>query len=514
MNDDEAISLNKHEPQQTRLSVLELDCTAARAFFLKEESYCNLDLPPYIRFDALINSVHKVLNGKNLSDFLELSPRIHDDVNYTILNNKDGKYAWRPFQLIHPALYVSLVHCLTEEAAWQLVRDRFNTFSANQKITCLSLPVMSQTEEKDKAAQINHWWHAVEQRSIELSLDYQYLLETDITDCYGSIYTHSIAWALHTKPTAKGTNARKDKALLGNQIDWHIQDMRHGQTNGIPQGSVLMDFIAEMVLGLADSELSEKIKVEGIENYRILRYRDDFRIFVNNPQDGERIVKFLTEVTIGLGLKLNPTKTKASSEVVRSSIKADKLAWMSRKHSERSLQKHLFIIHDHAHAYPNAGSLVVALGDFHRRLARQKALNQVMPLIAIVADITYRNPRAYAICAAILSKLMSHLDSVNEKREVTEKIKARFEQIPNTGYMHIWLQRLTHPLCQDIAYEEPICKLVAGGIVALWNCDWISNNKLKIAISKADIIDREKLTKIEPVIPTSEIELFLSKAFY
>ena len=513
MSEKMATTASNFEPGRIRQSVFDLDCAAARAFFLKGESYCNLDLPPYIRFDALMDGVHKLLEGKKLSS-LSSGPRDHDDVNYTILNNKDGKYAWRPFQLIHPALYVSLVHHLTEEAAWQLVHDQFKAFSANPNITCLSLPVVSLTEEKDKAGQINHWWHAVEQHSIELSLDYQYLFETDITDCYGSIYTHSIAWALHTKSTAKNKEKRTDNTLLGNQIDWHIQDMRYGQTNGIPQGSVLMDFIAEMVLGLADLELSEKIKASGIENYRILRYRDDYRIFVNNPQDGECIVKFLTEVTIDLGLKLNPGKTKASSEVVRASIKADKLAWICRKHTERSLQKHLFIIHDHAHAYPNAGSLVVALSDFYKRLTRQKVLNQAMPLIAIVVDIAYRNPRTYAICAAILSKLTSHLESADEKHDVIEKIKARFEKIPNTGHMQIWIQRLTYPLSQDISYEEPICKLVAGDARALWNCDWISSLKLKGAISKTDIINREKLAHMEPVIPVDEIELFLTKALY
>ena len=514
MSDETAITVKNYEMDPTRRSVLELDCAAARAFFLKAESYCNLDFPPYIRFDELIDGVHKVLDGKSLTSHLSSNPRDRDDVNYTILTNKDGKYAWRPFELIHPALYVSLVHHLTDEAAWQLVRDRFKAFSVNTHITCLSLPVVSLTEEKDKASQINHWWHAVEQHSIELSLDYQYLFETDITDCYGSIYTHSIAWALHTKPIAKDKEKRNDKTLLGNQIDWHIQDMRYGQTNGIPQGSVLMDFIAEMVLGLADLELSEKIKAAGIENYRILRYRDDYRIFVNNPQHGERIIKFLTEVTIDLGLKLNPGKTKASSEVVLASIKADKLAWICRKRSESGLQKYLFIIHDHAHAYPNAGSLVVALGDFHKRLTRTKALKQVMPLIAIVADIAYRNPRTYAVCAAILSKLMSHLESADKKRAVTEKIKARFEQIPNTGHMQIWIQRLTHQLSHEISFEEPICKLVAGCTVALWNCDWISSPILQNAICKKDIIDRKKLADMEPVIPVNEIELFLSKSLY
>jgi hypothetical protein len=188
---------------------------------------------------------------------------------------------------------------------------------------------------------------------------------------------------------------------------------------------------------------------------------------------------------------------------------------MCRKQSERSLQKHLFIIHDHAHSYPNAGSLVVALGDFYKRLTRQKkSLKQVMPLIAIVADIAYRNPRTNAVCAVIIGKLLSYLESTVEKLAVTEKVKARFEQIPNTGHLQIWIQRLTHPLLQEIAYEEPICKLVAGGMDVLWNCKWISCNTLKKVISQADIIDREKLANMEPVIPVKEIELFLSKALY
>ena len=490
-------------------SILELTAAEAQAFLLKPESYCSLDLPPYIRFDTLIEDVHKALKGKKLSD-LSSKPRDHDDVNYTILNNKDGKYAWRPFQLIHPALYVSLVHHLTTDANWQLVLDSFNNFSANSKIQCLSLPVISLSNEKDKAEQVSHWWHAVEQRSIELSLEYDYLIETDITDCYGAIYTHSIAWALHTKQKAK--TKRTDKRLLGNIIDAHIQDMHHGQTNGVPQGSTLMDFIAEMVLGLADLELSEKIQGADIDDYRILRYRDDYRVFVNNPQDGERIVKFLTEITIGLGLKLNPAKTKASNDVVRAAIKGDKLAWISRKHTEKSLQKHLLIIHDHAVQFSNAGSLVVALNDFHKRICRVKALiEQPMPLIAIVVDIAYRNPRTYAICAAILSKLMSFLKLADEKVAVAEKINAKFAKIPNTGHMQIWIQRVTLPLSAELAYEEPICRLVAGKAVALWNTEWISGKNLNNAIDVTKVIDREKIAALEPVIPVNEVELFLSK---
>lgn len=491
-----------------RKSILDLSAAEAREFLLKPESYCSLDLPPYIRFDALLTKTHMILEGTTLSGLSD-GPSDHEDVNYTILNNKDGKYAWRPFQLIHPAIYVSLVHQITADENWQLVVNRFSVFAINKKLHCLSLPVISLSGEKDKAEQVSQWWHSVEQRSIELSLDYECLIETDITDCYGAIYTHSIAWALHTKALAK--EMRTDRNLVGNVIDTHIRNMRHGQTNGIPQGSTLMDFIAEMVLGFADLELSEKIQAAQIEDYCILRYRDDYRVFVNNPQDGEQIIKFLTEVTIDLGLKLNPVKTKASVDVVRASIKGDKIAWICRKHSERSLQKHLLIIHDHAAHFPNAGSVLVALNDFHKRISGLKRLQeQPMPMIAAVVDIAYRNPRTYAISAAILSKLISFLESENVKKAVVEKIRARFAKIPNTGHMQIWIQRVTLPIDKDISYQEPICKLVSGQDVSLWNDHWVTCKKLKASIATS-VIDRNALNTLEPVIQTNEVGLFLSR---
>lgn len=495
----------------TRCSILDLAHDEARRFLLKPESYCSLDLPPYIDFSELIYGVSKILDGKKIAEMKQSNPRDCDDVNYTILHNKDGRYAWRPFQLIHPALYVSLAQTITEEADWALICGRFREFAENNQIRCLSLPVVSSSEQKDRAEQVSHWWHEVEQRSIEMSLDYDYLIETDITDCYGAIYTHSIAWALHTKDEAK--KKRRDQSLVGNLIDSHIQDMRHGQTNGIPQGSVLMDFVAEMVLGLGDLEISERLQTAQINDYRILRYRDDYRVFVNSPQIGEAIVKLITEVTTELGLKLSPAKTKASSDVVRASIKPDKLGWIARKQTDRSLQKHLLIVHNHANSFPNSGSLVIALNDYHKRLSKHSTLMESpRPLIAIVVDIAYCNPRTYAICSAILSKLLSFIESKDERLSIAGRIRSKFSKIPNTGHMQIWLQRVTLPLDKDIPYEEAICKVVAARVDGLWNNDWISSADLKAAVDVSTIVDVKARDEMASVIPLREVELFISKA--
>lgn len=42
-----------------------------------------------------------------------------DDLNYTLIINKDGNYSWRPLVLLHPILYVDLVNCLTKEDHWE-----------------------------------------------------------------------------------------------------------------------------------------------------------------------------------------------------------------------------------------------------------------------------------------------------------------------------------------------------------------------------------------------------------
>jgi RNA-directed DNA polymerase len=344
-----------------------MTATHARVFLLKPESYCNIDLPIYFQFGTLLSAVAKVLIGKSLSS-MAANPRDHEGVNYAMLSNKDGRHAWRPLQLIHPALYVSLVEKITSKDHWSVLRQRFNEFQQLPNFKCLSIPLESLSKRRDKAAQIRNWWQGIEQGSIELALEYGYVFHADITDCYAAIYTHSIAWAVHGKTIAKAK--RNDKKLVGNIIDAHIQDMRHGQTNGIPQGSVLMDFVSELVLGYADFELSNRLAAAKITEYRILRYRDDYRIFVNNPQLGEAVLKTLTEVLIELGLKLNTSKTAGSSLVVSSSLKADKRSWLRSRQGDRNLQKHLLVIHAHAMEFPNAGSLTVALTRFHERLSK------------------------------------------------------------------------------------------------------------------------------------------------
>jgi RNA-directed DNA polymerase len=499
--------------------ILELNHTEARQYFLKEESYFNFDLPNYFVFENLLQAVAGHITGHDFTTFFSTYtnaggqvkrnlPTEFEEVNYKFLNNKDGKFAWRPFQLIHPALYVFLVNILTEQSNWNTIVARFTQFQANPNIRCYSIPLQSDTIQSDRATSISEWWQAIEQQSIELALKYEYVLHTDISDCYGSIYTHSVPWAIHTKPVAKAR--RRDLTLVGNSIDKHLQDMSYGQTNGIPQGSVLMDFVAEMVLGFADLELSTRIQQENIQDYEIIRYRDDYRIFSNNPQTTEHITKLLTEILIELGMRLNAQKTIVSNNVVKNSLKPDKLYWMSAKKGAKSIQEHLLLIHKLSEEHPNSGSLSKALNKFYKRIKPITETNQnITVLTSILVDIMYKNPRTYPIASAILSKLLSLLTDATKKNELLTLISRRFDKIPNTGHIKIWLQRLTIKLDRQRVYSENLCRKVNDATIQIWNSDWLENN-LKTLIENSPIIDETVIADIDVVIDNSEVDMFKS----
>ena len=502
--------LAESEKDQNSKTILELTHDEACQYFLKQESYCNFDLPEYFKFETLLKSVDKSLTGKNLSDFRKDNPRNYEDVNYKVLNNKDGKYAWRPLQLINPALYVSMVHKITSKENWQLLKSRFAMFSDNKKIECISIPRQSLTENSDKAEQISKWLHHIEQRSIEMALDYSCLSHTDLTDCYGAIYTHSVAWAIHGKDFCKENKNRptKNPQLLGNQIDSHLQDMSHGQTNGIPQGSTLMDFIAEMVLGYGDLELTRRLESEGIKEYKILRYRDDYRIFSNSPIDNDRIIKCLTEIMIGLGLKLSSEKTSTPSNVIKGAIKPDKLYRIMQKQTARDLQKHLLIIHDLSLKFPNCGSLSTALKAFYKKLLKYEKINEsILPLLGIITDIAHKNPRTYQYSAAIISLLLKFENSESQKNALLGKIVAKFKDVPNTGHLDLWLQRVVLGIKGNIKFQEKLCRLSEKEKVDIWNNDWLQDS-LKNQIDVSSLVDQDLLENLPEIITQDEVSLF------
>ncbi|MDR2127333.1 MAG: RNA-directed DNA polymerase [Prevotellaceae bacterium] len=494
-------------------TIIELSHEEAKQFFLKQKSYCDIDLPEYFTFQLLLDKLSKSITARKLSDIWNKDPKFLIDINYEFFTNKDGKFAWRPLQLINPVIYIFLVREITEADNWNLIVKRFETFQENSQIKCCSIPIVSEEEKKsDKAETVSNWWSLIEQQSLEFALHYDCFLNTDISDCYNSIYTHTIPWALHGKDAIKNDllKPRKERQnFIGNSIDTTIQKMQFAQTNGIPQGSTIMDFIAEMVLGYADMLLSEKIKDEGIKDYRILRYRDDYRIFTNLQEDAVNITKLLTEILIELNLRLNSNKTFISTDIIQDAIKPDKMYWLGAKKGEKTLQKTLLLIHSLAKKHPNSGSIIRALSDFQKRIYKKQNIEKenIKVLMSIVVDIAYKNPKTYPMATAILSKLLSLLNNNDAINDIIASIEKKFNKLPNVGHLQVWLQRLTLKICENKDYEEKLCKKVIDDNTVIWNIDWLNDN-IKNVFAQHSIIDKTYIQNMEQIITPEEVQLF------
>ncbi|WP_208179838.1 RNA-directed DNA polymerase [Sinorhizobium medicae] len=484
----------------------------ARAHLLKGSSYYNGDFPNYISFQGILDDVANFMKDKTYFEFKSDNPEMFTGVNYSFVANKDGRFAWRPLELMHPVIYVSLVNIICSADNWKHITAKFAEFDGGV-VECCSSPVLSVSDETDTAAQITSWWQRVEQRSLAYSLQFSHILHTDVTDCYGSIYTHSIAWAMHGLDHAK--KAKQDHKLLGNRIDRHIQAGRYGQTNGISQGSLLMDFVAEMVLGYVDQEINAELKSSS--DFKILRYRDDYRIFGNSDERCEFVLKIISDKLRAVGLKLNVGKTSLSTNVVSGAVKEDKLAGIELQsldlENAKSIQKQLLRLHNFGRRHPNSGALRRLVGDLHSKIVKIKQAPEDLDIqVAIAADIAFVSPTTFPAVAGILSHLISFPEK-SEKERLWSGVQKKMARVPHNGYLDVWLQRVTKPKAVGIEFvsDEALCKIVNRQSATLWADDWISSPDLKKAldVSKIVISQPEDATEI---VPPEEIELFNKNA--
>lgn len=493
--------------------LIELSCEEARKHFLKGSSYFNGDMPSYISFEPILTDVAAVLSGGRYTTMVSASPNDFPGVNYNFLANKDGRLAWRPLELIHPAIYVSLVNEICDRKNWEHIKRRFKEFEGGV-VDCCSAPVLSLDNQTDTATQIRSWWQSVEQRSLVYSLEFSHVLHTDVTDCYGSLYTHSISWALHGLEDAKRNKGKN--ALLGNKIDSHIQAGRYGQTNGISQGSVLMDFVAEIVLGYVDEQINSALGKP--TDFRILRYRDDYRIFANSDDRAEEILKVISDELRSVGMRLGVSKTLLSGNVVEGAIKPDKLAGIDLQdlgdENAKTIQKQLLRLHAFGQRFPNSGALQRLVSEFHTELSKQTECPDDLEVqVAIATDIGFVSPATFPAVAGILSHLIS-LASTEEKSRLWGKVRTKMARVPYNGYLEIWLQRVTQPKAVGIQFssDELICKIVNGETPDLWKNGWIACNDLKKALEVSKIVVGS-VSDIEEVVQPKEIELFKQNAW-
>lgn len=134
----------------------------------------------------------------------------------------------------------------------------------------------------------------------------RYTLQADVSNFYGSVYTHAIDWALNTKAVAK-QNARARTESPGGTLDKLVRNGQDGQTKGIPVGPDTSHLLSEILMCELDHSLQAACpQVEG----RAIRYVDDFEFAARSYAEAESVLQEWDAILTDFELSLNPLKTR------------------------------------------------------------------------------------------------------------------------------------------------------------------------------------------------------------
>lgn len=518
-------------------------------FFMKSEQYHGFELPEYFTFDEVLKFVRETIGSTPYEECIheDITPDKLSDVNLDILLNKDGRYAVRPIMLANPFLYYFLVREVSSQENWIEVKELFDKFKVPH-ITSCAIPVIPQEKEAfHKATTINNWWNSMEQRSIELSLEYRYMFVTDITNCYGSVNPQAFDWAFSLKGTSFETQS---ESKIAQNIQRYLRAFQQGRNIGIPQGSAIFDFVGEIVLGYSDLLLHEALQAKAKEYeeqgkmfpaYEIIRYRDDYRIFCSNREALEDISYILQQVLERLNFRMNSQKTKISNSIVTDAVKSDKLAYIyntpifNKKGVDfDSFEKHLLYILMFSRQYPDSGSIRTMLSDIDKRIeehlepyeeelrchslgddnksemttkivikTRKLPGGSIRAMSAVCTQIALENVGCAHYALRVISRMIDSLKDMDEKRSIIALVYQKLCNQPNSSYNQLWLQNMTYT--QDkkqgtSPYTLRLCQLVAGKEVkSLWNNEWLKT-ELTTNIPYDSVVDGETLKRVTPVI--------------
>ncbi len=197
----------------------------------------------------------------------------------------------RPLSILNPIQFYRLASYVVTN--WSALQAH-----ANASPFSLTRPIVGRD---GRALGRRFGFDVLAERRARLRSRSKFILRTDISRFYPSLYTHSIAWAMHGKAWCK-VPANRNSACLGNDLDRLVQRCQDGQTNGIPIGPDTSLLIAEIMLSKVDTSPL----LHGLSG---LRYIDDYEFVFDSEAAAYEGLTRLQQSLFEYELHLNAAKT-------------------------------------------------------------------------------------------------------------------------------------------------------------------------------------------------------------
>ena len=207
----------------------------------------------------------------------------------------------RILSIPNPFVYANLCKCIS--CNWTTLQSFFEGLlkSHTHKVSRIHLRKM---KDKNELFEMNYNHFNNDGDPCEdIIIKNKYKVEADISNCFPSIYSHSIAWAVLGKKRAK---KEKGTEAWCNELDRCVRNIKNEETNGLLIGPHVSNLISEIILSSIDFKLWKK-------GYRYIRNIDDYTCYVNSYEKGESFLLDLSKELKEYELSLNHKKTQISS---------------------------------------------------------------------------------------------------------------------------------------------------------------------------------------------------------
>ena len=221
---------------------------------------------------------------------------IHSSISYESMRNISVP---RILSIPHPVSYVNHCECLSEN--WYKLQLYFEKETQNQlfKVSRVHIRKM---KDKKSLFEMNYKNGSKDgYPDLDISIGNKYVVKADIANCFPSIYSHAIPWALVGIQESK--NNQRDQSKWYNEIDFRTHALKDNETHGILIGPHASNLISEIILTKIDNELCR-------EGFRYTRTVDDYTCFVDTQQNAEQFLIKLSSFLKTYGLLINHKKTE------------------------------------------------------------------------------------------------------------------------------------------------------------------------------------------------------------
>ncbi|MDN3642917.1 RNA-directed DNA polymerase [Lutimonas halocynthiae] len=247
------------------------------------------------------NKIPSVFTSEQFFDFvLKKDPGFPKKGSYDFIRYENMRNINVPRLLAipNPIGYHNLIKTIVDN--WDELTTFISEKTSNQLYKVSKVHIRKKKDSKSLFEMNYKTYEDEPNKDVDLIIGKRYKVHGDISNCFPSIYSHSIPWALLGKATAKRKS--NDKLLWQNQLDFYVRNIKNQETNGLLIGPHSSNLISELILISIDHEL---VKMK----YKFTRHIDDYVCYTKHKEEAEKFLVDLNHELKKYELSLNHKKS-------------------------------------------------------------------------------------------------------------------------------------------------------------------------------------------------------------